>query len=362
MRARLGIVIAVLVGSAVGWVWMANAQNQKPADPLKKAVEAAKKPADATKKPAEPAKPAPAPGAKAAAPAAQAPAAQPATSTAAVEDADEKTIRASAEAFTRLYNAHDSKGLAAMFTPKAEVIDEDGLVTRGREAIEKEFASVFKENPEASMEVEIESVRVLTGSLAIEEGVARSMDGPGAPVDVTTYVAIHAKVDGKWLLACIRDWEAPPEELTPHEHLQELAWMVGDWVEEGSEATVHTSCRWDASGNFLIQEFSVRIEGEIAKSGTMRIGWDAVAKQFKSWVFDSEGGHSEAMWVRNADEWSLRARGSTAAGEASSAVNVIGYVDADTMTWRSYDRIVDGERTDDIDEVVIKRRAPAPSE
>ena len=28
-------------------------------------------------------------------------------------------------------------------------------------------------------------------------------------------------------------------------------------------------------------------------SGTQRIGWDPLNRQFKTWIFDSEGGHAE---------------------------------------------------------------------
>ena len=53
------------------------------------------------------------------------------------DSVDEKAIRSDAEAFAKLYTAHDIKGLMAMFVPTAEMIDEDGVVTKGRDAIEQ---------------------------------------------------------------------------------------------------------------------------------------------------------------------------------------------------------------------------------
>lgn len=278
------------------------------------------------------------------------------------ESPDEKAIRAGAEAFTKSYNAHDSKGLAELFTPKAEMIDEDEQVVKGRDAIEKQFAEVFKANPQAILEIEITSIRVLTPNVAIEEGVVRTKDSPDDDVSVSTYVAIHARLDGKWLLACVREWDAPVPELTPHERLQELAFLVGDWVEESPHSVIRTSCTWHDNGNFLIQEFHVQIGGEIAMSGTMRIGWDAVRKQFKSWVFDSHGGHAEGYWLRDGDLWIIKAHGATAAGEVASSTNVYRLIDDDTLGWRSHDRLVDGERQADVGEIVVKRRPPAPGE
>jgi uncharacterized protein (TIGR02246 family) len=346
-------VVFVSVGATMWVGYFAQGQvREKPADAVKKGAvpaskapppalkaDAGKKPAEAAKNPIEPARP---------------------NSGKPAEDPDETTIRTSAEAFTKLYNAHDAKGLAALFAPKAEMIDEDDQVVKGRDAIEKEFASVFKQHPKATMQVDVDSVRVLTPNLAIEEGLARSKDSPDGPEDLTVYVAIHVKVDGKWLLACVRDWDAPPEKRSPHDNLQELAWLVGEWIEESSDSVVQTKCEWHDNGNFLMQEFKVHIGGDIAMSGTQRIGWDAVAKQFRSWVFDSHGGHAGGLWLRDGDEWIVKSQGATAAGETASATNIYRRIDDDTIGWRSIDRVIDGERQDDIKEFIMKRRPPLP--
>src|SRR4029077_5424960 len=100
------------------------------------------------------------------------------------------------------------------------------------------------------------------------------MDSPDDPESVTDYVAIHVKTDGKWLLACVRDWDVPPAEPTPHDRLEELAWLVGEWIEEGPDSNVHTVWKWHDNGNFLMEEFKVQIAGEVAMSGTVRVGWD----------------------------------------------------------------------------------------
>lgn len=284
----------------------------------------------------------------------------PATAAANVDDADEQAIRASAEAFTRAYNNHNARAIAELFALKAEIVDEDGTLTRGREAIEKAFAEIFKEHPKVAVQCEIESIRLLTPNIGVEEGLVRSKNVPDEPEDVSSYVAVHVKIDGKWLVASVRDFEAPAPKPTAHDRLEELAWLVGDWVDESPQAVVHTSCKWDDGGNFLMQTFEIRVAGRSAMSGTMRIGWDAVSKQVRSWVFDSQGGHTEGSWLRDGDEWIVKANGSTSAGEVASAVNVYRRVDDDTIAWRSMDRTLDGERLADIPTVTIKRRPPAP--
>jgi uncharacterized protein (TIGR02246 family) len=276
--------------------------------------------------------------------------------------AEEKEVRENVERFEKLFNAHDAKGLAAMFTPHAEMINDDGTVTKGREAIEQLLSDTFQQSPKASMQIDVDTVRVLSPNLAIEEGITRAKESPDDDEEVTSYLAIHAKQDGKWLLASVRDWGEPPGELTPHDRLQELAWLVGEWIEQTDDSVVQTVCKWQDNDNFLMQEFSVRIGGEIAMSGTMRIGWDPLRNQFKSWVFDTQGGYVEGYWTHNNDQWVVKSQGATGDGEAASATTVYRPVDPDTIVWRSFDRVVDGESREDIAPVTLKRRPPDPSE
>lgn len=332
---RETIVVAVIVALCGGY--MAQGQiREKPAEAVKKAINGASKPVEPVRKPAEAPK--------------------------AAEDPEEKSVRASAESFTKLYNAHDAGGLAALFASKAEMIDEEGRVVKGQAAIEKAFAEVFQEHPQISMVVNVESVRVLTPVLAIEEGTVTSKDSPDDPESATVYVAIHVKTDGQWRLACVRDWDAPPAEPTPNDHLQELAWMVGEWIDESPGSAVHSVCNWHDNGNFLMQEYQVNIGGVVAMSGTTRIGWDAVARQFKSWVFDSHGGHSMGAWSWDGERWIVKMQGATARGEVGSSTNYYRRIDDETIAWGSFDRLIDGERQEDIPEIIVKRRPPRPSE
>lgn len=277
------------------------------------------------------------------------------------DEADEQAIRASAAEFVKAYNSHDAKAAAALFALKAEVIDETGHLVKGREAIEADFAAMFKQFPQASTKIDVDSVRILTPNIAVEEGTMRAAPVPKGPENVSGYVAVHVKVDGKWLVGSVRDFEAPAE-LTPHDRLQDLAWLVGEWINENTDASVHTTCRWADNGNFLLQEFDVRMAGGIALSGNTRIGWNGQLGQFQSWVFDTEGGHNVGTWTNRGDEWVVKSHGVTPQGEAASATNVYRFINKDTLTWRSYDRTIGGEPVDDIPEFIIKRRAPAPKD
>lgn len=365
MRNSMKSVTAIAAAGILfaGWAGFAQVQEKtqdktkdKSSATTKKGAEAAKPADEAAKKPAAPTKTAP----ERAKDSKQSPAARQPAATA--DDADEATIRKSAEAFVTAYNAHDAKAVSQLFALKAEFTDEDGNLIKGREAIEKEFAETFQANPECKIKVDIDSIRVLTPNIAVEEGNVRGQPVPGEKENVSSYLAVHVKVDGRWVIASVKDFEAESGDLTVNEHLQDLAWLVGEWIEESPDSVVHTVCKWHDNDNFLMQEFKIQIGGQIAMSGTMRIGWDAVRKQFKSWVFDSKGGHAEGIWLRDGDEWIVKSQGATPTGETASATNIYRRIDDDTLAWRSFDRVVDGVRQDDIEEFIVKRRPPLPSE
>lgn len=275
---------------------------------------------------------------------------------------EEQEILNGAEAFEKAYNSHDAKAVAALFADKAEIVDEDGQTVKGRNAIEKYFGENFKAKPQAKIDIQVGTVRMLTNAIAVEEGTVQTTPAPGEAVETSTYLAVNFKMGGKWYVASVKDYDVPASsaDMSAHDHLKELAWLVGDWVDESSHATVKSHIDWDESKNFLIQKFQLHVHGGVAMSGTMRIGWDAVSKQFRSWVFDSEGGFVEGVWTRDGDEWIVKSHGSTPQGAAASGTAVYKAVDRDTIAWRSYDRTIGGEKTPDVDEIIIKRQPPKP--
>ena len=163
--------------------------------------------------------------------------------------------------FVAAYNAKDARALGDLFTPDAEIQDEDGDVTRGRDAIVGRFSGIFKENGGDRLEVDTDSLRFLGTDIAIEEGTASLSTGAETPPRTNRYSVIYARQGGRWLHALIRD--EPPED-DPHERLEELEWMLGEWVNESDDGIVRTSCKWSDDGNFLLREFDVKVEGRIA--------------------------------------------------------------------------------------------------
>lgn len=280
---------------------------------------------------------------------------------------DEAALRALVAEFTKAFNAGDARAVAALFTDKARVVTQSGRSIEGREAIEKLFAASFQETPGQTIEVKTENLRVLNTNAAIEEGTATVTTPPSAggsqgTTETTRYAVAYVKRDGKWLQDSIRDYTLPEptEELTAHDHLKELEWLVGDWIDESDEAEVRTTCLWSENQSYLLRSFQVKIRGKASTTGKQRLGWDPRQKQIRSWVFDSDGGFSEGFLSRDGERWVMKSTGVMKDGRTASATNILTRVNRDTIKWTSVDRTLGAEVLPDAEEFTLVRTPPQP--
>jgi hypothetical protein len=181
---------------------------------------------------------------------------------------------------------------------------------------------------------------VISALLAISVGVAQD----DAPVQRTVAEPTQQQV------------ETAADDARQASPLDELEWMIGQWVDEGEDSKITTACSWTKNRKFLARSFSVAIEGQVSLEGTQVIGWDPIARRIRSWTFDSEGGFGEGRWTRDGDRWLVKASFVLASGERASALNVITYVDQDAFRWQSISREVDGELLPNIPEVTVVRQ------
>jgi uncharacterized protein (TIGR02246 family) len=270
---------------------------------------------------------------------------------------DEKALAALAAAFTKAFNAGDANAAAATYLEDALVVDEQGERTEGRAAIRGRLAAGFADSPGSTIAIAVDSLRFFGPDTALEEGRATiTPAGSGAVPEITRFTALYVKQDGRWLQAAVRD--DPAQDLTPHEHLKELEWLVGDWINESQDAVVRTTCKWSEDGNFLLREFLMKSQGQTVLSGTQRIGWDPVRRQFKTWIFDSQGGFGEGYWTRQGNQWVIKAEGVRQDGQHASATNIITRLGKDRASWKSVDRTIGGAAVPGIDEFTIVRKPP----
>ena len=274
------------------------------------------------------------------------------------QEADEAAIRSNVAGLVKALNARDAKAGAATFTPTGEFVDGDGDLFHGRAAIEAEFDALFKANPKGLMEIHTQESRGIAAGVVIEEGTATIGPEDKSSVATVSYTIVHVKqADGKWLIASLRS--NGDEDVTPHEQLRQLQWLIGDWIDESDDSVVRTSTRWSDDKNFILSDFHVHIAGRRAMSGTVRIGWDASISKFRSWVFDTEGGHANGLWTRVGDRWVVRVTGVRPDGEIGTATNIYIPTGKDSITLTSVDHIVGDEAAPDAT-VKMVRKPPEP--
>ncbi len=229
-----------------------------------------------------------------------------------------KAVEMSARRYAEAFAKRDPVALAALFTPEAEYVDLDGTVFHGRGVIQAEYAARLAVNPPGEIDVELLSIRPIANGVLVEEGISTFAAAAGDQKSSARYTATHVRQpNGNWLIASVREIASTP--LTPHDRLQSLAWLVGNWHEDVGGNSIVTQWNWADSGNFLVSDITINRAG-IETRGTHRIGWNAEQKQFRSWVFDSTGASGEGYWQMNDDgTWTLNLTRIDAEGSRSVA-------------------------------------------
>ena len=137
--------------------------------------------------------------------------------------------------------------------------------------------------------------------------------------------------------------------------LQDLEWLIGEWVDQSDEAIVRTSCRWSKNKNFIMNNFKAEMPGLEPLEGTQVIGFDAARGRIRSWTFNSNGGIAEAVWTKKGNQWTVRSRSVTFDGGRGSSTNIFTIKDRNEFSWKSVKRTINGEKLPDIEAVNVIR-------
>lgn len=261
------------------------------------------------------------------------------------------------------FSRGDAKGLAACWTPSGDFTGPAGERVEGRDNIEKAFRGFFAGRKDLQMKLRPSSFRAVNEGLALVDAVAEVKPAAGAAADEAVLSLVLVKRDDQWQIESARETVGRKPSRAPQ--LQDLESMVGDWASEASSPdglSFHSTCDWTANRAFLIRKFKVEMKNVVSRGGTEVIGWDPRTRRVRSWVFDSDGGFGENVWVRDGNRWLIQCSGTLADGSEMSSTSVIALVDPNTMTIESKDRIANGERLPDIPQTTIKRQLPAKDE
>jgi uncharacterized protein (TIGR02246 family) len=254
------------------------------------------------------------------------------------------------------FNSGDAKKLAACWTENGEFVGPGGARAIGREAIEKLFTdNMAARKDSAKLQIHVTNLRLVNDSLALVEATAEikpAVTTGGAPL--SDFVLV--KQNDRWLIENAHEimTHLPPQA----NHLKELDWLLGEWSSETSKAgiTLHSTCDWTSNQAFMIRRFTVEGKEIFLHGGTEVVGWDPRTNRIRSWVFDSDGGFGENVWVHDGKRWLVKFSGTLADGSQVSATHVVTKVDAGTFSLQSKDRIVNGAAQPDIPEVEMKRQ------
>lgn len=275
-----------------------------------------------------------------------------------VSQADaEKAVRAHAVRFTEAFNKKDAEAVAAFWTENGTWSDPAAdLRIEGREALQENYEAFFEESPEANLDLEVVTVKVVSDDLAIEEGRA-TIVFPGEAPSISGYTAIHRRSGEQWLMEHVVESQIPEIESHPP-GLEELAWLEGEWIDSTETSSIHFENSWVAGGSYLRREFTVFIGDRVDMSGVEVVGWDPIEKRIRSWVFDSEGGFGELFWRKGDDPnvWVKKATAKSHEGEQSSALHVMTKLDDDHYSFKAVARQRDGLPLPNIDEVTVSRK------
>ena len=270
---------------------------------------------------------------------------------------EEKAIRLADDSFVRDYNKGDTKALVARFTEDAEVVEEDGASYRGHGLIEQRLAETFAASPGVKLQINTDSIQFLSPDVVKAEGRTVVTPAQGSP-EVRRHTALLVRRDGRWLISSIREETDPL--ITPHDRLKELEWMVGEWVDEGPDSHIRVSCRWSEDGNFLIRTFTVKVQGKPVLTVHQRVGWDPLARQIRSWEFDSEGGYGEGKWSRDGERWVIKHTGVRPEGVTASATHIVARERPDLVRWAAIDRVLGNESVPQERTYAMVRVPPPP--
>jgi uncharacterized protein (TIGR02246 family) len=256
--------------------------------------------------------------------------------------------------YVAAFNKGDVDAASRFFAADAEVTDDTGKVSKGRDAIRQELQKLAKAGKSMRIEAEIISCRALVPDACSVDVATTIKPADGLPIQTKCHFVV-AKRDGQWSIVEARESgsaAATAESGTP---LDQLAWMVGEWADTSDRVDVRINCEWFANKHFLVRSFTVTTDGELDLQGTEIVGYDPAAKQIRSWVFDSDGTFSEGTWAQQGKSWVETMKGVLADGRKASAIHSFTPADGNSYVFSSANREVGGQVQPNITEIKMVR-------
>jgi uncharacterized protein (TIGR02246 family) len=268
------------------------------------------------------------------------------------EDSERAAILTSARDFETAFAKGDAKALAEMYTENGESRAADGRTLLGRAAIEKAYTELFKASPGTKIDVLVKSVRFPAKDMAVEEGLLRQSRGPKGLPASTAYVAVHVRDRGQWKIALSSEGAAGQDRL------EDLGWLLGEWTTKVKDDAVKLSFVRDPKKSVITGTLTRTAPGKEPVGGSVRISLDPETGQIRSWGFEDDGAHAQALWVCDGKSWVLDSRGVLGDGTPTAERVIIQRVNPDVITWRAVDRTLGDTALADTPPMRLTRVAP----
>lgn len=236
----------------------------------------------------------------------------------------------------------DAKLLGLHFAPKARYTHRlSGRRIEGREAIGQLYRDIFEPGRVKSVDLALEDVRQVSPDVAAVSVVATVHRADGPPVR-TILDTLLTRRDSKWQLDSVSEIPVPAMA-HPYDHLNNLAFLVGEWQDQEGKLDVQTTGSWADNHSFINRTFTVAENGKKLHEGTEKIGFDAVEGVIRSWTFENDGSFGEGVWAFDGERWTVRQQGRNAAGLNVSATQVITPLGTDSYTTQLVGREIGGK-------------------
>jgi uncharacterized protein (TIGR02246 family) len=265
--------------------------------------------------------------------------------------ADEAAIRAENKAYAAALTSGDVDAVMAFWAKDGDYVDEAGKVTSGKDNIAALFKKALPDMKGSKITGQVQHLKFLHSNVCFEDGTIETTNPTGTK-EAGRFAAVWTKTGDKWLLSSVRDLPTLAAA-----QLNDLGWLVGEWVDDEPKKDVTVTCKWDTNKAFLLMHYLVKREGRDDLEVSVRVGWDGASGKIRSWTFDSQGGFSEGFWMKDGKRWLVGSSGVLPDGGVGGSTLIYEFKDENSFIWRATEREVDGQPLADSEVKYVRKPA-----
>lgn len=268
----------------------------------------------------------------------------------------ENFIKKRLQDFTEAINQHRVEALPTFWTQDASLVNPTtSEVYKGKKEITAYLQKRSQEIAQRKLSFAFTPSKITfpAQNQAVVEGVVE-IKAHGQLIQRHVRKIGLVNLSGQWYINDVREIEAMPAP-SAFSHLKELEWLIGNWKDSDQDVTITFSAKWDKFKNFIVQEFKMEIYGQTIMEGMQIIGWDPIEKHVHSWIYDSDGGFGQGVWMEKNGSWQVSLNYTFSDGSVGEATNIYSQINAQSYRYTSVDRSIDGEPIDNIPPITVQK-------